>query len=130
MKSRRPASWLVSVVIGAGVLVGAAAPAAALGPCNVSNTATLATVLTLSACDPIVVGAGSYTGPFIVDRSVTITGPNASVSPNGGARGAEATISSASDGLVLTIPGINVTASGLSFSVSQEGSPPPPAPPL
>src|SRR5690349_19728260 len=48
--------------------------AAAAATCNASNATELGNALTNSACNPIVVAAGNYSGTFTLNHSATITG--------------------------------------------------------
>jgi hypothetical protein len=62
---------LLALALAAGPLAGDASAAT----CNVPGTyTTVQQAVNDTSCDPIVIGAGTFNGSFVVDRSVTING--------------------------------------------------------
>ena len=77
----------------------------------------------INAADPgdeIVVGAGTYNEGLTFSKNVTLLGPNAAISPNGGTRAAEAAVAplGATHAIQCTVPGITVAMKGLCFDLA------------
>lgn len=68
--------------------------------------------------DVIIVDAGTYTEALIINKEVTILGPNAAVSPNGGSRVAEAVINLTAGNRTINLFANNITIKGFEIKNS------------
>lgn len=67
--------------------------------------------------DTILVSPGTYPEDLEVNKSITLVGPNAEISPNGGARTAEAAIMPVDEGLAVPDPAVKITSQGISVTL-------------
>jgi LruC domain-containing protein len=68
--------------------------------------------------DSIIVNAGTYNGALIIDKQLTLLGPNAAVSPNGGSRVAEAVINLTAGNRTINLFANNITIKGFEIKNS------------
>lgn len=70
-----------------------------------------------AASDTVLVGAGTYAEDLEFGKSLLLMGPNALVSPNGGARNPEAVISPIDEGLSIPDAAVKITAPDISVAI-------------
>ncbi len=89
---------------------------------NTYYTTISAGITAANANDVIEVAAGTYTESLLINKALTILGPNAAVSPNGGSRVAEATID-LTGGSVIKIAADNINLKGFKIQgLNQQGA--------
>lgn len=97
---------LLALALTVGPLTGNASAAA----CNVPGTyATIQLAVNDTSCDPIVVGAGTFNGSFVVDRPVTIQGAGAGQTVLAGTNGFTTFDADSPPGTTITASGITIT---------------------
>jgi hypothetical protein len=107
---RRASKIAVSAaLLAAAVIAGPLAGSASAATCSVPGTyATVQQAVNDTTCDPITVAAGTFTGSFVVDRSVTITGAGPGQTILAGSTGSTTFDADA--------PGGTIVASGLTIT--------------
>jgi hypothetical protein len=122
MKLSKLKTLTVAAIFATILALGAAIASAAVCPVPSMTYPTIQSAVDDSTCAEIDVGAGTYNENLTIPRAVTLVGPNATVDPNTGSRGAEATINGGSGTAIIPqAPGIVIK--GFTVATTASGFP-------
>jgi hypothetical protein len=113
-------TWYVDAVNGDDTVCDGTSSAASTSAPSCALKTIAAAVANSSDGDTIMVAAGTYSESVVVNKSLTLLGPNANIDPNTGSRTSEAVINSTS-GFALEPEATSVTINGFSVTAGSSG---------